>query len=144
MRNTLASAAIGAGVGVVIAAFAATSGFGPFAANKKMAHATITLHRIDVNRCRIVTTPQTLEVGKNETVEWSIVDLCGVTSANDVVVEFTGSNGDPLDARCTKRGRKSVRCRVKSGGEAPDEGFYKYTVTASGAETEDPELEIVQ
>lgn len=142
MRTTLASAAIGAGVGVVIAALAATSGYGPFAAAKKMAHATITLHRIDTSTCRIVTTPQTLEVGKNETVEWSIVDLCGVTAASDVQIEFTGSNGDPLDARCTKRGRKNVRCRVKD--PAPDYDYYKYSVTATGATTEDPELEIVR
>jgi hypothetical protein len=142
MRTTLASAAIGAGVGLLFAVLAATSGYVPFAGNKKMAHATITLHRIDTSTCRIVTTPQTLEVGKNETVEWSIVDLCGVTATYDVEIEFTGPKGDPLDARCVKRGRKSVRCRVKD--PAPDYDFYKYEIRATGAITEDPELEIVQ
>ncbi|MGH9217893.1 MAG: hypothetical protein ACRD1W_01245 [Vicinamibacterales bacterium] len=137
MRNTLVSAAVGAAVAVaVVGAVSVLSR----ANDKKMVYATITLVGLSTDSCRIVTIPQTLEMKRNETVEWSIVDLCGLTDANDAVIAFTGSNGDPLQEGCDKSEKKKIRCGLKNNQAY---GYYKYSVTV-GALTEDPELEIVQ
>lgn len=137
MRNTLTSAAVGAAVAVaVVGAVSVLSR----ANDKKMVYATITLVGLSTESCRIVTIPQTLELKRNETVEWSIVDLCGLTDANDAVIAFTGSNGDPLQEGCDKSEKKRIRCGLKNNQAY---GYYKYSVTV-GALTEDPELEIVQ
>jgi hypothetical protein len=138
MRNTLTSAAVGAAVAVAVAGAISVSGL--FDNDKKMVYATITLIGLSAQSCRIVTIPQTLEVKRKETVEWSIVDLCGLTDANDAVIAFTGSNGDPLQEGCDKSEKKRIRCGLKNNQAY---GYYKYSVTV-GALTEDPELEIVQ
>lgn len=138
MGNTLISAAVGAAVAVVVVG--AVSALGIFGNDKRMVYATITLVGLSAENCRVVTIPQTLEVKRKETVEWSVVDLCGLTVANDAVITFTGSNGDPLDEGCDKSDKKKIRCSLK---DDQDEGYYKYSVTV-GAVTEDPELEIVQ
>ena len=138
MRNTLVSAGVGAAVAVAVAG--AISVLGIFDADKKMVYATITLIGLSAESCRIVTIPQTLEVKRKETVEWSVVDLCGLTAANDAVIAFTGNNGDPLADDCDKSDKKRIRCGVKN--DQPYD-YYKYSVTV-GTLTEDPELEIVQ
>jgi hypothetical protein len=142
MRNVFVNAAVAAVVSVTALVIAASSGlalFAPRASGKKMVHATITLDRVGVN-CQIVTAPQTLEAFRRETVEWTIVDRCGVLveASAEVAIAFTGN--DPLDPQCVKRGKKRIRCSLNN----PDYGYYKYSVTAPGAVTEDPELEIVQ
>lgn len=142
MKNAFVSAAVAAVVGVAAAVIAASSGlavFSPRASGKRMVHATITLDRVGEN-CVIVTAPQTLEAFRRETVEWTIVDRCGVLAeaSDEVAIAFTGV--DPLDPQCVKRGRKKIRCSLNN----PDYGYYKYSVTAPGAVTEDPEVEIVQ
>ena len=138
MRNTLTSAAVGAAVAVAVVG--TVSVLGIFDKDKKMVYATITLLGLSADSCRIVTIPQTLEVKRKETVEWSIVDLCGLTTTNDAVITFTGSNGDPLVDGCDKSEKKKIRCGLKDNQAY---GYYKYSVTV-GAVTEDPELEIVQ
>ena len=136
MRNTLTSAAVGAAVAVAVVGAVSVLGR---ANDKKMVYATITLVGLSQQNCRIVTIPQTLEMKRNETVEWSIVDLCGLTDANDAVIAFTGSNGDPLQEGCDKSEKKKIRCGLKNNQAY---AYYKYSVTV-GALTEDPELEIV-
>jgi len=136
MRNTLTSAAVGAAVAVAVVGAVSVLNR---ANDKKMVYATITLVGLSPQSCRIVTIPQTLEMKRNETVEWSIVDLCGLTDANDAVIAFTGSNGDPLQEGCDKSEKKKIRCGLKNNQAY---GYYKYSVTV-GALTEDPELEIV-
>jgi hypothetical protein len=145
MRNVLGSAAVGAVIGVGAAMLVAATGVGsriaPMASGKKNVHATIWLDRVGGSGpCTIVTTPQTLEAFKRETVEWSIVDRCGVLddASDEVVITFTGT--DPTASGCVKRGKKKIRCSLNN----PGVGFYKYQVEAPGAVTEDPELEIVQ
>ncbi len=143
MRQTLATAAVAAVVGVAAAMLASASGISLLSARagKKMVHATINLDRVG-GSCFITTTPQTLEAYRRETIEWSVVDRCGVldTPAKEVTITFTGV--DPIDASCVKKGRKKIRCVVKN--DAGHGTFYKYTVAAPDAETEDPEIEIVQ
>jgi hypothetical protein len=137
------SAALGALAGIGVAAALAAGGMfvAPMAGGKKMVHATISLDRPGGSGpCTIYTTPQTLEAFKRETVEWTVLDRCGVLDdpTDEVTIAFTGD--DPLDPRCTKRGKKKIRCALNN----PAYGFYKYTVSAPDAVTEDPELEIVQ
>jgi hypothetical protein len=132
---------ITAGIAAIVGAAVALAVLGvrtqPAASSKKVAHATI--HLVEVRgSCRIVTVPQTLELSKQERVQWTIIDLCDVTAGADVVVAFAS---DPLDPSCTKRGRKNITCNV-AGNAA--ENVYKYTVSATGAITEDPELEILR
>ena len=142
MRNALASAAIGAVVGVAIAAAAAASGISMFAGapGKRIAHATIELNPIG-GECYITTSPQTLELYKKELVEWTVVDRCGVTVNNEVEIVF--DNPEILDPACTKKHKKTVKCGTNSQ-KPPAVGLYKYKVMAPGAQTEDPVLEIVQ
>lgn len=142
MKNAFVGAAVAAVVVVAAVVIAASSGialFSPRASGKKMVHATITLDQVG-GSCLIVTAPQTLEAFRRETVEWTIVDRCGVLDdvADEVAIAFTGD--DPLDPQCVKRGKKKIRCSLNN----PANGFYKYSVTAPDAVTEDPEIEIVQ
>ena len=143
MKTVLASAAIGAVVGVTVAAVAAASGLALFRGGgpgKKMVHATVQLDRVGGN-CFITTTPQTLEAYRRETVEWTIVDRCGSTLGENPAAAVTIAFGnDPTDA-CTKTGKKWIRCRLRSNAVYES---YKYTVSAPDALTEDPVLEIVQ
>ena len=145
MKTVLASAAIGAVVGVTVAAVAAASGFALFTRSggpgKKMVYATIQLDRVGGD-CFITTTPQTLEAYRRETVEWTIVDRCGSTlpAENPAAVVTIAFGNDPTDA-CTKTGKKWIRCRLKMNAVYDS---YKYTVSAPNALTEDPVLEIVQ
>ena len=88
MKQLSITAAIAAIVGAVVALV--MSSIGPStqrAVGKRVAHATIHLAQVG-GSCRIVTVPQTLEVYKRERVQWTIVDLCGVTTASDVRVAF--------------------------------------------------------
>ena len=137
MKQLSITAAIAAIVATVVALVVSGARLLPAASNKRVAHATI--HVVDVRgTCRIVTVPQTLELSNQERVQWTIIDLCDVTTGSDVVVGFTT---DPLDSSCIKRGRKNITCNVSSGATL---GLYKYTVSATGAVTEDPELDIVR
>ena len=139
MRNALVSAVVGAAVGAAVVGIAA-SGILRFGNDKKMVYATIWLDRLRDDNCYINTMPQTLEVKKNETVEWSIVDRCRL--ADDAMVEIAFTNEDPTN--CEKRGKKKIKCAMKSEGGGPEVKSYEYKVSAPGAITEDPELEIVQ
>ena len=140
MRNTLTSAAVGAAVAVVVAG--TVSLLGIFDKDKRMVYATISLDRLNDGRCYINTIPQTLEVRKKETVEWTIVDKCGVTIPAGGVVTITFAN-DPTHPSCTKTGKKSIKCPMKTD-PVPEYQEYKYSVAATDAITEDPVLEIVQ
>lgn len=145
MRNALVSAAVGAIAGVAIVG--TVSVLGVFDKDKRMVYATISLDRLSDNVCYINTMPQTLEVRRKETVEWTIVDRCGVTLPSGDVTRVVGiafDSTDPLESGCVKAGKKKIRCAMKTGNDAPAYGFYKYTVTAPGATDEDPELEMVQ
>jgi len=141
MQNSLVGIGIAALVGAAVGLAGAASGFGLFRAGiagKKMVHATIYLDQVG-GSCIITTAPQTIEAYKKETVEWTIVDRCGVTLENEVSLVFAA--GDPLPSSCVKKGKKKIKCTVE-----PSAAFqsYKYSVQATGAVTEDPELEIVQ
>ena len=104
----------------------------------RMAHATIFLDRVG-ETCVIQTAPQTLRGVRRDRVQWTIIDRCGVTNNNDVEINFTQAG--PFEASCVPRGRRNITCTVR--GDAAY-GPYKYNVSATGARTEDPELEIVQ
>ena len=141
MQNSLVGIAVAALVGAAVGLVGAASGLSLIrtaGVGKKMVNATIYLDQVGGN-CNITTTPQTIEAYKKETIEWTIVDRCGVTVASDVSIAF--ASGDPLLDTCVKKGKKKIKCTVK-----PAAGFasYKYSVEAPGAVTEDPELEIVQ
>lgn len=143
MANAGVSAAVGVVAGFAIAAIAVATGVLnlPAAGGKKIVHATISLQRVSgTGSCFIVTTPQTLEAFKRETVEWSIVDHCGVLDdvSDEVTIAFKAT--DPLDPSCMRKGKKKIRCALNN----PEKGFYAYSVSAPDATTEDPELEIVQ
>jgi hypothetical protein len=138
MRNTLTSAAVGAAVAVVVAG--TVSLLGIFDKDKRIVYATISLDRLSDGRCTINTIPQTLEVRRKETVEWTIVDRCGVTLPADGIVTITFAN-DPTN--CTKTGKKNIKCPMKTD-PAPAYQEYKYSVTAPDSIPEDPVLEIVQ
>lgn len=143
MKNSLTGVALSAAIGALAAITAGAIGLGDLVrvagVGKKRVAATIFLDQVG-GSCMIQTAPQTVELFKKETIDWTIIDRCGVTSAADVQVVFPAAN-DPLDGSCTRRGKKKITCTVK-----PAAGFavYKYQVVASGAVTEDPELEIVQ
>lgn len=142
MQISLMGAAIAGLVGAAVAIVVSASGLanrGSGISIKKMAHATINLDLRANGDCAITSTPQTLEVFKRETVQWSIIDRCGLAPASEIEIKFP--SGDPLDAACVRRGKKKIQCGLKAG---VDGGIYKYTVEAPGATTEDPELEIVQ
>jgi hypothetical protein len=138
MANSVTNIAVAAFVGAAVAVVAGVIGIERLTGGvgKKMVHAEIHLDMVRTD-CVIQTSPQTLEAFKKETIQWTIINTCGITS--DVNVVF-GSN-NPLDSGCTPRGRKKIQCTLKNGVEA---GTYKYSVQAEGAEPEDPELEIVQ
>ena len=137
MKQLSITAATAAIVGAIVALIVSGARLLPAASNKKVAHATI--HLVEVRgSCRIITVPQTLELSNQERVQWTIIDLCDVTTANDVIVAFTS---DPLDPSCTKRGRKNITCSADRNAVP---GLYKYTVSATGAATEDPEIDIVR
>ena len=140
MRNTLTSAAVGAAVAVVVAG--TVSLLGIFDKDKRMVYATISLDRLSDGRCYINTIPQTLEVRKKETVEWTIVDKCGVTIPAAGVVTITFAN-DPTD-RQLHENRKEKHQMSDEADPAPEYQEYKYSVAATDAITEDPVLEIVQ
>ncbi|MDP2055672.1 MAG: hypothetical protein Q8L75_18690 [Acidobacteriota bacterium] len=134
------AAALAALIGAAAAMAAAATGLTTLGAGvgKKMVRATIYLDQVG-GECYINTDPQTLEAFKKETIEWSIIDRCGVTLSTDVEVEFANEN--PLEPSCVAKGKKKIRCTLKPGVAV---GSYKYLVKGSGALTEDPELEIVQ
>jgi len=144
MNNLQVSAGLGAFVGSVIAGsllfFAVASGR-IFTGNggKRIERATINLDQIG-DQCQITTDPQTIQAVKKQTIEWTIVDRCGVTQAAEVEVIFRSGN-DPFEITCVKKGKKKIRCTLKD--DAPI-GSYKYDVMAGNALREDPELEIVQ
>ena len=140
MQNTFVAAALAALVGAAVAVAATATGLTTLGAGvgKKMVRATIYLDQVGGD-CYINTDPQTLEAFKKETVEWSIIDRCGVTLAAVVAIEFANEN--PLEPSCVARGKKKIRCTLKPGVAV---GSYKYLVTGGTALPEDPELEIVQ
>jgi hypothetical protein len=141
MANSVTSVAVAAFVGAAVAVIAGVVGIEKLAlrgVGKKMVHAEIHLDTVGGD-CMIQTSPQTLEAFKRETIQWTIIDTCGVTRTSDVNVVFAAN--DPLDPACTPRGRKKITCTLKN---AVDYGTYKYSVQAQGAQPEDPELEIVQ
>ena len=140
MPNSLGGIAVAAMVGAAVGLVGAASGFGLIRAGgvgKKMVHATINLDQVG-GSCIITTAPQTIEAYKKETVEWTIVDRCGVTLSNDVSLVFAA--GDPLLGSCEKKGKKKIKCAVDPSATYK---AYKYSVVA-GDLKEDPELEIVQ
>lgn len=141
MPNSVANVAVAALVGAAVAVIAGAIGFERLVAGgpKKMVHAEIHLDVVNA-QCKIQTSPQTLEAYKKETVQWSIIDRCGITDTTDVVIEFDPAK-NPLDAACTPTGKKKITCKLKNG---VDIDTYKYTVKAGDLPAEDPELEIVQ
>lgn len=145
MKSVITSAAVGAVVGVAAAMIAAAAGIGALGGSragfqKRMVHATIFLDQRGPS-CVITTVPQRVEMWRNETIEWTIVDGCGVLNepANMVQIEF--KTNDPLDGGCNKRGKKWIRCPARGDAERAS---YEYRVLAPGAQTEDPEIEIAQ
>lgn len=141
MANSVTNVAVAALVGAGVAIIAGVAGIDRLLAGngKRMVHAEIHLNRIDGGGpCVIHTSPQTLEAFKRETIQWTIIDTCGVTPDNEVEVVFAN---DPLAEGCIPRGGRKIQCALK-----PSAGYatYKYEVRAAGAQTEDPELEIVQ
>lgn len=144
MQNSMISAAVAGLVGAVAAIAVGATGVvstltGSGLSVKRMTHATIYLDLLPNSDCVITTTPQLLEVYKKETVQWSIVDRCGLAAATEVEIEFT--SGDPLETGCVHKGKKKIQCALNP---ASNGGAYKYKVKAAGATTEDPDLEIVQ
>jgi hypothetical protein len=141
MANSVTNVAVAAFVGAAAAIIAGVIGIDKLAdrgAAKRMVHAEIHLDMVGGD-CMIQTSPQTLEVFKRETIQWTILDACPDDNG-DVQIVFTGDN--PLDANCTPRGRRKITCSVSpSANNIPP---YKYEVRAANAVTEDPELEIVQ
>lgn len=145
MQNSMMSAAIAALIGAAAAIAVAASGLATtFTAGgisvKRMVHATIHLDLLPNSDCIITTTPQLLEVYKKETVQWSVVDRCGLAANTEVELEFAAGS-DPLATGCIKKGKKKIQCALNPAMTA---GAYKYMVKAAGATSEDPELEIVQ
>jgi hypothetical protein len=139
MANSVTNVAVAAFVGAAVAVVAGVIGLEKLTVRgvgKKLVHAEIHLDRVGGD-CLIQTSPQTLEAFRRETIQWTIINTCGITS--DVSVTFASNS--PLDASCTPRGRKKIQCALRNG---VDYGVYKYSVQAEGATTEDPELEIVQ
>lgn len=109
-------------------------GPGTLAKIKKLVHATVFLVPIG-GTCVIRTAPTTVEIEKDEEILWTTVDACH-TAPSDITIAFSDNPLQP----CTMTGKK-VRCKVK-GDASP--GAKKYSVSSTGAVTEDPELEIVQ
>jgi len=140
MANSVTNVAVAAFVGAAVAIIAGVVGFEKLAGGvgKKIVHAEIHLDTVGGD-CVIQTSPQTLEAFKKETIQWTIIDTCGITRTSDVNVVFAANN--PLDPACVPRGKKKIACTLKNGVEY---GTYKYSVQAEGATPEDPELEIVQ
>jgi hypothetical protein len=141
MAKMLATTAVAALVGAAVAIGVGLVGLGDFrllGAGKRMAHATIYIDQVG-GSCQIQTAPQTLEAFKRETVQWSIVNRCPDALGSDVQIEFGGN--DPLQTSCVRRGRKKIQCTIRNAAEY---ATYKYTVSVTGAVTEDPDLEIVQ
>ena len=142
MNKMLATTAVAALVGAAVAIGVGLVGVGDiriFSAGKKMAHATIYIDQVG-GSCQIQTDPQTLEAFKRETIQWSIVNRCQDAFGQEVSIAFEEAN-NPLEASCVPRGRKKIQCTIKNGA---DYKSYKYRVVATGAVTEDPDLEIVQ
>jgi hypothetical protein len=139
MKNLLPSVAVAAVVGALVAIAAVMSGFVAGSVGKKRVYATINISQVG-GSCVIQTAPATVEMYKRETIEWTVVNSCADTVDADVEVQFDPSN-DPLDGTCVRKGKKKITCTVKP---AADYKGYKYKVLATGAITEDPELEIVQ
>lgn len=140
MRNSLAGIALAGLIGAVVAIVAVASGLltggGPVA-GKKLVSATVFIDTLG-GGCIVTTVPQTIEVFKKETVEWSVVDRCGATASDDVEIKFDAAN-DPLDPGCTvRKDKKRIKCAMKA---AADVKTYKYSVIV-GAFHEDPDLEI--
>lgn len=141
MQDLLKTAGIGGFVGgAVVAVVASVLPFfgGNGADSRAIEPATIYLDRVG-DQCHINTVPQTLPARKRQTIEWTILDRCGVTQKSDVELIFR--DYDPLEVTCSKTGKKKIKCKIK--GDAPV-GSYKYDVTAGTDLREDPELEIVQ
>lgn len=138
MRNSLASVTVAAAVGALIAVGAGMF-FAAGPVGKKRVYATINLNQVG-GSCMIQTAPATVEMYKRETIEWTIVNGCVDTVDVDVEVVFEAGS-DPLDNTCVRKGKKKITCTVKSAAAYQT---YKYKVQATGAVTEDPELEIVQ
>ena len=136
----VATVAVSALIGAAVAVAAGVLGIDRIGAGdaNRMTHATIFLDPVGTN-CMIHTAPQTLAGGRGGRVQWTIIDRCGVTNNNDVEINFTQAG--PFEASCVPRGRRNITCTVR--GDATY-GPYKYNVSATGARTEDPELEIVQ
>ena len=140
MQNSLAGIALAGLVGAVAAIVVAASGLVHVAgsvAGKKLVSATVFIDVLG-GGCVVTTVPQTIEVFKRESVEWTVVDRCGATASDDVEIKFDPAN-DPLDPACTvRKHKKRIKCAMKSGADVKS---YKYSVIV-GTFREDPDLEI--
>lgn len=128
------SALIGA-VAAIVVGLVGLDRIGVMGGVKRTVHAQIFLEPVS-GECIINTFPYTLEAFKKDRVQWTIFDRCAITNSNDVVIEFQDNPG----ANCNLHGRRHITCSLKDDVQYKS---YKYSVSAEGAQTEDPELEIV-
>lgn len=138
MKNSLFNAAVAAVFGAIAALVVVFTGWGPFGGGRPQdKYATIELYSIN-GTCYIHTDLQYIRQGKNGNVFWSIDNRCGGETGNaEVTIFFKGQN--PCSASDVLHDKRRIKCKVR--GDALETG-YLYGVSAPGALTEDPELEV--
>jgi hypothetical protein len=131
---------IGLAVTTVVIAGAACASFQVM--NAPLRRALIEVYRDAGNVCRTNTTPYfKVKKGRDDKVEWRIVNDTDCLVSADVMVEvkFDKGDGDSLPF-CVKRNKRKIECVLRE--DAP-EGPKKYSVWL-GDQQEDPVLEIEQ
>jgi hypothetical protein len=123
-------------------------------ASNKLVMATIYLTPYEptpgTRACAATTVPYTLQVQRNDDVEWSVVDFCGITqnytiptgARNWEAVEGStrrcGGSSVPVENERTDR--RNYKAKVKANCETG--ARFKYQIYVGDTMIADPELEI--
>jgi len=107
----------------------------------------ITPTGVDSPKCAATSFPYSIQVKKNEDVEWSVVDLCGITVGytKDFELKWKASNKpcqggstSPLDSPAT--GKLHAKRKINQSCNAGM--VFEYEIWVDGVKLADPELEI--
>lgn len=155
--NTISRVGIGVVMVGAVTAFGACGARGmksngpEFRGTKKIVYATIYLTPYSSGtKCAATAVPGRIQVKKNEDVEWSMVDFCGITEGytKDFSLQWRaldGANcadGTQVPVNSTVPAKTHMRRAINS---QCDEGkVFKYDIFVETTKVADPELEIAQ
>lgn len=123
-------------------------GGGGLRASTKIVAATIFITPGNGGACAATSVPGRIQVKKNEHVEWSMVDFCGITAGYTKEFELkwttvdgsTCSDGTKFPLDSPSKGKLHIRRGINS--TCDDGKVFKYEIWVETTKLADPELEI--